>query len=35
MNLLWKTYLPLSLAFILFINSILWSFSSLSSKWCI
>ncbi len=35
MNLLWKTYLPLSLSLIILINSILWAFNSLPPKLCI
>lgn len=35
MGLLWKSYLPLSLSFIIFTNSLLWAFWGLSYKWCI
>lgn len=35
MLLLWKSYLPLSLSFIILVNSILWSFLGLPVKWCI
>nr|BAR90972.1 NADH dehydrogenase subunit 1 [Hydra vulgaris]BAR90978.1 NADH dehydrogenase subunit 1 [Hydra vulgaris] len=35
MSLLWKSYLPLSLSFIIITNSLLWAFWGLSNKWCI
>lgn len=35
MSLLWKTYLPLSLSFIIIVNSILWAFNGLPPISCI
>nr|CUS58610.1 TPA: NADH dehydrogenase subunit 1 [Podocoryna carnea] len=34
MHLLWKTYLPLSLGFIIIVNSIIWSLNALPPKLC-
>jgi NADH:ubiquinone oxidoreductase subunit H len=35
MSLLWKTYLPLSLSFIIVVNSVLWFFNGLPPFLCI
>jgi len=35
MNLLWKTYLPLSISLIILINSLLWALNALPPKLCI